>query len=282
MNMKNLFLNIFAVTCCGGMLIASPALENSENERTPIGQNALPKEEAKALLVERFSQDSAQIETDENVKDALSTSPTDANLMASSSLINEAPMSDSFELVSLAIPATGITTSGHPGIFKFASNISGNKVYLEDGSRWRVHSSDLYYMSNWYTSANSFLPDNIVVALNTDTASYLSYRYCLVNQHTQVAVRAEINLAPLKSLRRYIYSYAWLTDNYGHLYVQLCLNDGSVWNMLSADFPFTGLWNVDDTVIIGSNNSFGNSVAPNILININSNNFGAGLCIQLP
>ncbi|MBA3603046.1 MAG: hypothetical protein H0W50_05275 [Parachlamydiaceae bacterium] len=282
MNMKNLFFNIFAITCCGGMLIASPAVENSENERSPIGENALPKEEANALLTERFSQDSSLIESDENVKDALSAGPTYANLMASSSLLKEAPMSDSAALTSLALPATGLTTSGHPGVFKLATNISGNKVYLEDGSRWKIHSADLYYMTNWYTTANSFFPDNFVIALNTDVGSHLSYRYCIVNQQTQVAVRAEINLAPLKSLRRYIYSYAWLTDNYGHLYVQLCLNDGSVWNMLSSDFPFTGVWNVNDTVIIGSNNGLANSIAPNLLININSNNFGAGLCIQLP
>jgi hypothetical protein len=282
MNMKNLFLNIFATACCSGMLFASPTVENSENDRTTIGESALPKEEVKALLIERFSQDSEQIESDENVKNALSTSPSYANLMASSALLKEAQMSESTDLISLALPATKITTSGHPGIFKYSTSISGNKVYLEDGSRWRVHSADLYSMSNWYTSANSFLPDNIVIALNTDPGSYLSYRYCLVNQQTGVAARAEINLSPLKSHRRYIFSYAWLTDSYGSLYVQLCLNDGSVWNMLSSDFPFTGLWNLNDTVIIGSNNGFANSIAPNILININSNNYGAGLCILLP
>lgn len=281
MNMKNLFLNIFAATCCCGMLIASPAVE-TENKRTPIGENALPKEESEALLKERFSQDSEEIESDEIVKNALSASPSYTNLLASTALLHEASLNETSTLVSLALPATGIVSSGHPGIFKFSTKISGKKVYLEDGSRWRIHPADVYYMTNWYTSMNSFLPDNIVISLNTDPSSYLSYRYCLVNQQTQVAVRAEIDLAPLKILKRTIYSYAWLKDSYGQLYVQLCLNDGSVWNMLSNDFPFTGIWKINDTIIIGSNNGIASSIAPNILININSNNYGAGNCIQLP
>lgn len=281
MNIKNLFFNFVAIAYCGGLLTASPAIENKDNERPIIGENALPKEEVEALLVERFSKSAEEIESDENIKEALTTSPIAANALASSVLLKETA-EDFSAMASLALPASGLKHAGHPGVFKQATSISSSKVYLEDGSVWKVHPSDVYYTQNWFTVANSFLPDNLVVALNPDYGSFLSYRYCLVNQQTKIAVRAEINLAPLMSLRRYIFSYAWLSNSFGNLYVQLCLNDGSVWNMLSSDFPFTGLWNQNDTVIIGSNNGFGGSIAPNILININSNNYGAGNCILLP
>lgn len=279
MNMKNIFLNLFAAAYCGGMLVAAtPVTVDNENERTQIGENSLPKKENEAMLTERFTKNGDEAE-DEN---ALSTLPTPEIAIISAELLKEAALKEDQSLTALALPATGLVKFGHPGVFKQASHISGNKVYFEDGSRWKVHKNDLYFLKDWDTSSNSFVPDDIVIALNTDLGSYLSYRYCLVNQQTGVAVRAEPNLAPLNYLKRYIFSYAWLNDSYGNLYVQLCLNDGSVWNMISSDFPFTALWDRNHTVIIGSNNGAASAIAPNILINLNSNNYGAGRCIVLP
>jgi hypothetical protein len=50
--------------------------------------------------------------------------------------------------------------------------------------------------------------------------------------------------------------------------------------MLSSDFSITSQWLLNDTVIIGGNSGRYASIAPNILINVATDNFGAGNCIK--
>lgn len=279
-NTQKLFLYALSILCCFGAVNANE-VEIEAGERITVGERALSDSETIVLYEARlnsFKLDEEQKEGEEEVQgEALQTAPVKEILAASQAAKAQ------FQGLNAAerkITKKGFTT--HPGVFHFSVGFAGNTIGMEDGSWWKIYSSEMYLTKTWLTTANSLTPDSVIVEPNPNWPKYSSYRYFLTNQQTAQSVRSNLHLAPFYNgaYTRFIYSYTYIVDAFGYLYVQLCLNDGSVWNMLSNDYPITSLWKVNDTVILGCNNGPYASIAPNILINVNTNNYGAGACIS--
>jgi hypothetical protein len=253
MKLNLLFLYLCFLFCCSASPIAA-GIEVQEGERSIVGERA-PTE------AEEFELEEARISWSKFFSDQDCFS---------------------FSGVQLSNVDVDVPFTKHPGAYHNAMGFSGNRVGLEDGSWWTIYSKDLPLTRNWLTSANSLVPDALTIAPNLDWPRRSSYRYCLTNQQTGVAVKVNMALSPTKDglYSHYILSSTWLIDDSGYFYVQLLLNDGSLWNMRPSEFAITCLWHIDDLVIIGNARSQGDDLASNILINVATNNYATGNCLK--
>lgn len=166
------------------------------------------------------------------------------------------------------LSARGYYYNSHEGAYHRAVAVSyyGDQVTLEDGSLWNVSSWDAWKTLNWYTT------DTILVMQNKWMFS--SYKFMLVNQNTGKEVEVNLALGPY-----YLGAYThWIVaiDYYNS---QIILEDNSVWDMNFFDSSIINKWLINDTVIIGVNES-GSSLRPNILINVNVLNYARGICLN--
>lgn len=162
--------------------------------------------------------------------------------------------------------ATYVTT--HEGAFHFPKAVSyfGDTVELEDGSIWSVCSNDAYKTMNWLTS------DLIIIVPNDSIFS--SHDYKLININTGAKVKVNLYLGPI-----YNGAYTHWIVAIDYLYREIYLEDGSIWKMSSFDQSIVNQWIPNDTVIIGINDGLFSGSNPNILINVNMNNYSIGSCL---
>jgi hypothetical protein len=197
--------------------------------------------------------------------------PTEEMLAASEKCKeeNQTALFNEHEESDLKLKATYVTT--HPNALHYVIAVTlpyGDPVQLEDGSIWTLYSGDGYKTLNWLTT------DNILILPNRNPIWNSLYPYCLFNQQTGVGVQAKYSAAPWMNsgYTRWIYSI----DYYS---CQLVLNDGSIW-----DIPFMDSWILNsylpgDYVIMGFNDSPGNGLGSNILINFNTLQYVYATCI---
>lgn len=160
-----------------------------------------------------------------------------------------------------------IEYSSHNGAYHHPVMIQplGDLITLEDGSSWIVNYPDRSRTLNWLTSD--------VIKIIPNRAWFSSYYFIITNITTSESV--EVNLAQRPAYNG-IYTY-WIValDYYNH---QVCLSDGSVWNMASFDHNVLNKWLPSDTVIIGHNTGFFTASRPNILINCETETYAEGRC----
>ncbi|HEY4832719.1 MAG TPA: hypothetical protein VIH61_09205, partial [Waddliaceae bacterium] len=140
-------------------------------------------------------------------------------------------------------------------------------VELEDGSIWTVSSNDRYKTLDWMTG------DVIIVLPNNSLFS--SYYYCLVNLNTGATAKVNLTLGPIFNG---IFTHWIVAINYA--YREICLEDGSVWKISSLNDSILYKWLPNDTVIIGVNSGWLSCINPNMLINVNINNYVVGGCVN--
>jgi len=168
------------------------------------------------------------------------------------------------EAVDEELQAKKIYYTSHEGAYHQAVSVTyiGDQVTLEDGSVWSVASFDRWKTLDWLSS------DTILVAQNKWYFS--SYKFMLINQNTGREVEVNMALGPIYAG---YYTY-WITgiDYFaGNVY----LNDGSVWQISAFDYSIMDKWLVNDTIIVGVNES-ASIFNPNILINVNMLNYTRG------
>lgn len=286
MKLKHLLFCLLTVMCCGGMLMANTP-KGEDGERIPVATNEQVEIEAIAQLEERISkaQELQKQGGEESLAIAAKTAPSQESTLASATA--KALFSNQASTFTNTLStAHGVSFINYPGTYHPLVRFLGSEIRLEDGSWWKVYSGDLSETSNWLTEndlsivdiALGLRPDTVVVTANGDWPTYSSYRYHLTNQQTGKYVR--VNLSDFYSgvNTRYIYSHVWLYDAYGSLFVQLTLNDGSVWNTLPVDTQCLD-WHNGDIVVVGVNTDQYSTFAPNLLINVRTNNNGAAACV---
>lgn len=157
--------------------------------------------------------------------------------------------------------------TSHSGAFHnpIAVSFLGDMVTLEDGSLWTISSGDSYKTLNWLTS------DLIVITSNSDWFS--SYMFRMTNQNTGVSVKCNLTLGPIYNG---LYTHWIVAINY--FSQEICLEDGSIWQVSGFDSSLFNSWLVNDTIIIGVNDKFLSSSRPNILINVNTLTFVRANC----
>lgn len=138
-----------------------------------------------------------------------------------------------------------------------ACNSDARVLEIEDGSRWKLSSS--YNLRFWKSN------DTISITPNHNTSS--EYNYYLVNKSTGGYVEANIILGPLAfgPLTHWVVGFN-LPKN------QISLENDSLWKVADNDAFILEEWEPNDTIIIGSNDSWF-SAYDTILINVNMNNY---------
>ncbi len=158
--------------------------------------------------------------------------------------------------------------STHEGAFHrpIAVSLLGDAVELEDGSIWSISASERYKTLDWMTG------DVVIVTPNHTWFSV--YDYCLINLNTGASVSVNLSLGPIYNG---YYTHWIVAIDYANR--ELCLEDGSVWRISSLDQANMYKWLPNDTIIIGINDGWFSGSNPNILINVNVNNYAISNCI---
>lgn len=152
------------------------------------------------------------------------------------------------------------------------TTLFGDQIEIEDGSFWMTNPNDRYKLQEWNPG------DSIMVMQNNRKSTF---PYILYNEISQDQVEVQNSAAPIWDGFYTHYIIAIHKPLFGE--GTLKLNDGTVWilpDSQQARDAWT-LWEVNDTVIIGTNNSFFYYFNPNILINITcSDQFVTAKCIN--
>lgn len=170
---------------------------------------------------------------------------------------------------SLQSKATYVTT--HPNALHYVTAVTqpyGSSVQLEEGSIWNVYSGDGYKALNWLTT------DNILILPNRNTFWNSVYPYRLLNQQTGASAQVVCSYASWTNsgYSRWIYSI----DYYN---CQLCLSDGSIWNIPFCDAGVLDSFLPGDYIIMGFNDMPRNGLGENILINFSTTEYVYSTCI---
>ncbi|NGX43661.1 MAG: hypothetical protein K940chlam7_01960 [Chlamydiae bacterium] len=271
---KQKFLTIFSKTLLGiifitGSVVAAEGEEKTEQKHIGVGEREMKHiervqlQEKRAYLARR-----AEGETAISDEEEVELSPEELQELTLLSDGEEDQVPDApYNLVKKGVNATTYYTT-HEGAFHnpLAVSLLGDTVELEDGSIWAVNSSDRYKTLDWMTG------DTIIVTPNHSWFS--SYDYCFININTGVHVKVNLSLGPIYNG---IFTHWILAIDYGHR--EICLEDGSVWEISTFDGSVVDNWLPNDTVIIGINDGWFTGGNPNILINVNMNNYAMGKCI---
>ncbi|ADI38137.1 putative uncharacterized protein [Waddlia chondrophila 2032/99] len=236
------FLNVFLGLALFSMPLSADEVETEE--RIPVGDRAVVRAEQVKMYEDRLVQMEEADEEESQDEEA------NAKKIVKKDFLQ----------------ATYVTT--HEGAFHFPIAVSflGDTVELEDGSIWKVCSNDAYKTLNWLTS------DMIIIVPNDSIFS--SHDYKLVNLNTGAKVKVNLYLGPI-----YNGAYTHWIVAIDYLFREIYLEDGSIWKMSSFDQSIVNTWLPNDTVIIGINDGFFSGTNPNILINVNMNNYSIGTCL---
>jgi len=138
-----------------------------------------------------------------------------------------------------------------------SATYDGSIVEIEDGSHWKLAPN--YSVFSWKVG------DPIVVTPNHSCFS--EYNYYVVNKFTGSYVAADLIVGPV-AFGPYTHWIIGMDYASGHVF----LENGTTWTVSINDTFIFNDWAVNDTVIIGSNDSWFSSY-DSILINVNMNNF---------
>jgi hypothetical protein len=144
-------------------------------------------------------------------------------------------------------------------------SIFGDKVELEDGSTYTIRPADRLKVLNWLTS------DAILIV---PPAFFSSYQYALINQNTGCRVEVNLTLGPIFN-GHYTHWVIALDRELG----RICLEDGSIWEIFCLDLVPSKRWMIGDTVIMGINDGWFSGSKPNVLINVNLNEYIKAKCL---
>lgn len=266
---------LLGVMILSSSLLAAEISDQEGIERIPVGNRQMSHvetvkiQEQRAALFQKFEQGEAFAE-DENIE--LSDAEkqeigSQGEEIAATEEGKEQSGKEASKLIQKGINSTTYYTS-HQGAFHRPVGVSflGDAVELEDGSIWSVYSGDRFLTLDWLTS------DLILVVPNHDWFSVYNYR--LINANTGANVKVNLTLGPIYNG---IFTHWILAIDYYHR--EICLEDGSVWKMSSLESSVLNTWLHNDTIIIGINDGWFSGSNPNILINVNMNNYSMGSCI---
>lgn len=216
-----------------------------EEQHVPIGVRALPHAEWVRTL------EMHQMQTEEDSQTTVAE--------------NESEEGDFEEVADSEVIAKGVYYTCHPGAIHrpIAVTALGDVVTLHDGSEWLVKYSDRYKTLDWLASDTAHITKN--------SAWFSSYYYCLTNHMTGAQIEVNMLKGPIYNG---VHTHWIIAIDYFNC--ELVLEDGSHWKIASSDYVTHKKWLINDTVIIGVEDSWWSS-KPNILINVNMlNHVSAG------
>ena len=237
--------------------------QTSQQERIPVGTRTLTQaewvkiQENRAELIQRI--ENGEIVTEEQKE----------HLTKEEQTTEEGNKSSQTQLIAKGSKSATTYYTTHQGAFHhpIAVSLLGENVEFEDGSIWTVCSSDRYQTLDWMTG------DAIIILPNNSLFS--SFKYRLVNLNTGANIRVDLTLGPIYNG---LFTHWILAIDY--VFREIFLEDGSVWKISSLDDSILYKWLPNDTIIIGINDGWLSSLNPNMLINVNMNNYVTGGCVN--
>lgn len=173
--------------------------------------------------------------------------------------INEPKENDGKNTV-VTMDAGHRTTHNGSNHLYVGTTLFGDQIEMEDGSFWMTNPNDRYILQNWASG------DPLIVLQNGYWISKPAFPYKVYNERTYESVEVEMSAAPIwdSFYRRFI------VDIYKPAYGDgvAKLNDGSTWVLSSSNKNVWDVWLQNDTIIIGTNDSFFSFFTPDILINV--------------
>lgn len=242
---------------------------SEDANRIEVGTRALSETEQMAIKKDR-SQREQQQKSQDNSEEQDNDQARVNQTITVQKVAEESSEEGQEQLIEKSAPVAksdSYVTSHEGAIHRpIGHSILGDTIELEDGSIWSVRSGDRYKIFNWLGS------DSILILPNHKWFS--SYDYALVNQNTGETIQVNLTFGPIYNG---VYTH-WIVaiDYYNR---KICLEDGSIWNISYFDEGMLNNWLVNDTIIIGINDGWFASSRPNILINVNMNNYITGKCI---
>lgn len=231
----------------------------AESEKKPLEPISI---ELSHYLTAGLSANSPDVQSRENLNDAEEENKKNE-------LKNEDVKTEAANLLNPLQAAIHYTS--HSGVYHFLAYVDflNEKIQLEDGSIWRISSSDLYKTANWLTT------DTIIITPNHSWLSQDAYNFRFTNRATgtSIAVQLSVFLSPI-----YHTIYNYQIAAYDDTNSMIWLNDGSVWSVSIWDY--SQKWQIGDTIIIGNNDGYFSNTKPNILINANLLNSVRAICVQ--
>lgn len=233
--------------CCALLTSSMLMADDAAAQHIPVGERAMPKAEKDAHEAQRAEKAEQNLAED------------GAPMQADKAFVMKAA---SKAVAKSAARDVYFTT--HPGAYHHPYSMTPISIELEDGSIWVYHPADAYVTVGW-------LPTDLIVITPNHTI-FSSYDYRLTNQNTGTSVAVNLSMGPIYNGP----ATHWIQaiDYYSNI---VYLEDGTIWKMSSFDSGIVGQWVINDTVIIGVNDSWLSSSRPNILINVNMLNHAAGI-----
>lgn len=143
---------------------------------------------------------------------------------------------------------------------------AGETVEMEDGTQWRVASSDSYKTQYWRVG------QRLSISPNDGYFSSSGGTYYLTNKKTNTYVRADLARGPALS-GKFSQWIEGIDVPKGHLFLKTETHKkGTSWIVSSTDRNIFKEWRTTDYVIVGVNNSWLSSY-DSILINVYENTY---------
>jgi hypothetical protein len=141
-----------------------------------------------------------------------------------------------------------------------AINLTENIIVTEDGSHWKTPNSLISYF--WRVQ------DYVTIQPNSHSKyAYRQYMYQLKNKYSGLLARAELIVGPELSNPHTLWIIGFHPSSQ-----KVHLSNHTSWIVSQADAAIFRDWQANDTIIIGTNNSWFSSYDA-ILINVEMNNF---------
>jgi len=144
----------------------------------------------------------------------------------------------------------------------------GNVIKIDDGSEWIYDKADAQVLRNWKAGQQIIITPNQQLLLGSH------YTYTMTNTEVGDSIQVNIFLGPIA----FGYQTSWVVgidQNVGKIYIINGRGERSVWEVSNSDMYLVKDWKVNDTIVIGENDSWlwCFSSYKSMLINVNMNHY---------
>lgn len=141
-------------------------------------------------------------------------------------------------------------------------------IKIDDGSEWIFDRSETYVLRNWKVG------DKIIITPKQQLILGSHFTYVMTNKDVGDSISVNLFLGPVA----FGYRSTWVVgidQNLGKIYLMNGQGERTVWEVSSSDKDLFKDWKVNDTVIIGENDSWlwCFSSYNSMIINVNMNHY---------
>ena len=248
-------------TCFALVAIASNAEEDVQNEdvqntekNVVVDSRPLSPEKKKIMEKNR--------KAESEVADAVSEEEDSVEV---SSLIIPIKDKEYIALASNQMNHTAISIS--PSLFHWIDNFpQDNIIKTEDGAEWIFDNSNNYLLRTWH------LGDTIVITPKGRWIWGSNYSYVMTNKDLGTSIDVNLFLGPV-AFGNYSTWIVGIDKNLGQIYLLNGQGERTVWEVSNVDLYLFQDWEVNDTLIVGQNDSWlwWFSSYNHIILNVNMN-----------